>query len=421
MRGRQLDKPTSVAGHAPLRLFAAAVTLLLSATAQAAQPDVGQRIEVRVEDLPAPYASESAANPSRLIERTASATLKVPDGFAVNIFASGFDNPRWMTVAANGDVFVADARVGRIISLRDSDGDGRAEISETFAAGRRYPHGMAIRDGFLYVTDLDNIWRYDYRDGQLTASGRPKAMLPRGSLGGRGGHSTRTLAISPDGRRFYVAIGSRDNIAEEDTPRATVQEFDLDGGGQRTFASGLRNPVGIAFRPGGDELYVVVNERDGLGDEMVPDYLTRVEDGDFFGWPYAYLGPHPQPGFGRKRPDLVARTKVPDVLFRSHSAPLGLVFYDASGFPAEYRGDAFVALHGSWNAASPRGYMIARVPFENGRPAGDYEVFATGFWERGEKTAHVWGRPAGLAVAADGSLLIADDTGGVIWRISYAN
>ena len=199
------------------------------------------------------------------------------------------------------------------------------------------------------------------------------------------------------------------------------QVFDLDGGGQRTFASGLRNPVGIAFRPGGDALYVVVNERDGVGDEMVPDYLTRIEDGDFFGWPYAYLGPNPQPGYGDRRPDLVARTKLPDVLFRSHSAPIGLVFYDGKSFPDDYRGDAFVALRGSWNAAVPRGYMIVRVPFEDGRPAGGYQVFATGFWERGENTASVWGRPAGLAVAADGSLLIADDTGGVIWRISYAN
>lgn len=420
MRGRQLDHPTSVAGHEALRFLAAAGALLLAAaTAQAAQPGVGERIALRIEELPAPYASESVANPSRFIERTARTTLEVADGFAVNYFAFGLENARWMTVAPNGDVFVAEAEPGRITVLRDSDGDGQADIAHAFAVNHRYPHGMVIRNGYLYIADLDNIWRYGYSDGQLRAAERPQAMLRSGALGGRGGHRTRTLAISPDGRRFYVAIGSRANIAEEDAPRATVQEFGLDGGGQRTFASGLRNPVGIAFRPGGDELYVVVNERDGLGDELVPDFLTRIEDGDFFGWPYAYLGANPQPGYGHRRPDEVARTKLPDVLFLSHSAPLGLVFYDASGFPAEYRGDAFVALHGSWNAASPRGYMIARVPFENGRPAGYYEVFATGFWESGEKTAEVWGRPAGLAVAADGSLLIADDIGGVIWRISY--
>ena len=417
-----MDQPTSIAGHEALRFLAAAIALCLAAgppAAIAAQPEVGERIEVRVEDLPAPYASESVANPSTLIERTPSATLEVPDGFEANIFAFGLDNARWMTVAPNGDVFVAEARPGRITVLRDSDGDGRADIARAFTENHRYPHGMVIRDGYLYVTDLDNIWRYGYSDGQLRAMEPPRAMLLSGALGGHGGHITRTLAISPDGRRFYVAIGSRNNIAEEDPPRATVQEFDLDGGGQRTFASGLRNAVGIAFRPGSDDLYVVVNERDGVGDEMVPDFLTRIEDGDFFGWPYAYLGPNPQPGYGQRQPDEVARTKVPDVLFRSHSAPLGLVFYDAQGFPAAYRGDAFVALHGSWNAASPRGYMIVRVPFENDRPVGHYEVFATGFWERGEKTAQVWGRPAGLAVAGDGSLLIADDIGGVIWRVSY--
>ena len=422
MRGRELDQSTSAAGNAPLRILIAvalAATLFLSVNAEAAHPRVGDRIEVRADDMPNPYATLSAFNQGRIILRTSSATLKVPDGFEANIFAFGFNNARWMTVAANGDVLVADAKPGRVIVLRDSDGDGRADIAETFAAGHRYPHGMAILDGYLYVTDLDNIWRYDYSDGQLKASGKPKAMLPPGSLGGQSGHITRTLAISPDGARFYVAVGSRDNIAEEDPPRATVQEFALDGSGQRTFASGLRNPVGIAFRPGSDDLYVVVNERDGLGNELVPDYLTRIEDGDFFGWPYAYIGTHIQPGFSRKRPDQVARTKLPDVLFRSHSAPLGLVFYDASSFPADYRGDAFVALHGSWNAATPRGYMIARVPFVNGRPAGHYRVFATGFWERGESRAEVWGRPAGLAVAADGSLLIADDVGGVIWRISY--
>lgn len=421
MRGRQLDKPTGSTGYAPLRRLFAAAALLLAASpaALAAQPGVGERIEIRVEDLPAPYATSSVANGSRLIERTMSTTLKLPPGFEANYFAYGFEHARWITVAPNGDVFVADAGPGRIIVLRDEDGDGRADISRKFAANHNFPHGMVFHGGYLYVADLDNVWRYGYSDGQLHATASPQAMLKKGSLGTDSGHSTRTLAISPDGHRLYVAIGSEKNIAEEAPPRATVQEIDLLNGRQRTFASGLRNPVGIAFKPGSDDLYVVVNERDGLGDELVPDYLTRIQDGDFFGWPYAYLGPNPQPDYGERRPDLVAKTKLPDVLFRSHSAPLGLAFYDGERFPAEYRGDAFVALHGSWNAATPRGYMIARVPFENGRPAGYYEVFATGFWQRGEKIAQVWGRPAGLAVAGDGSLLIADDIGGVIWRVSY--
>ncbi len=421
MRGRQLDKPTSSTGNGPLRpLFAAAALLLASSHAVlAAQPGVGERIEIRVEDLPAPYATSSVSNGARYIERTASTTLEVPPGFEANYFAFGFDNARWMAVAPNGDVFVAEAGAGRITALRDSDGDGQADISRKFATNHNYPHGMVFHGGYLYVADVDNIWRYGHSDGQLRAQAKPQAMLKKGSLGRGRGHRSRTLAMSPDGQRLYVAIGSKNNLGEEALPRATVQEIDLVNGRQRTFASGLRNPVGIAFEPGGDDLYVVVNERDGLGDELVPDYLTRIRDGDFFGWPYAYLGPNPQPGYSDRRPDLVAKTKVPDVLFRSHSAPIGLAFYDGGSFPAEYRNDAFVALRGSWNAAIPRGYMIARVPFVNGRPAGHYQVFATGFWERGEKKAEVWGRPAGLAVAADGSLLIADDIGGVIWRVHY--
>ena len=216
-----------------------------------------------------------------------------------------------------------------------------------------------------------------------------------------------------------MAVGSAGNIGEERAPRAPVQVFEADGSNGRTFASGLRNPVGIAHYPGTDHLFVVVNERDGLGDELVPDYLTRVTEGDFFGWPYAYTGRNPQPGYADKRPDLVARSKTPDLLFRSHSAPLGLVFYDDEAFPKDYHGDAFVALHGSWNAAVPRGYMVVRVPFELGRPTGGYEAFATGFRAGGAQRAKVWGRPAGLAVAADGSLLIADDVADVIWRVSY--
>ena len=195
--------------------------------------------------------------------------------------------------------------------------------------------------------------------------------------------------------------------------------FDEVGGNQATFASGLRNPIGIDFHPDTAELYVVVAERDGMGDELVPDYFTRIRDGEFFGWPYAYIGPNPQPLLGEQRPDLVAASREPDVLFQSHSTPLGLVFYDGSSFPAGYRGDAFVALHGSFNTAEPRGYMVVRVPFEGGRPLGYYEAFATGFWVSGEDTANVVGRPVGLAVAKDGSLLVADDGGNRIWRISY--
>ena len=224
--------------------------------------------------------------------------------------------------------------------------------------------------------------------------------------------------LRPDGKRFFIAIGSESNIGEDPLPHASVQSFAADGSDQRTYASGLRNPVGIAFYPGTNDLYTVVNERDGLGDGLVPDFLTRLQEGGFYGWPYAYIGHHPQPDFP-SRPEMVAKTLTPDLLFQSHSAPLGLVFYEGSMFPAEYKGDAFVALHGSWNSAEPTGYKIVRVPFKDGRPQGYYENFLTGFWLGGTSPAQVWGRPAGLAVAADGSLLIADDAGGVVWRVSY--
>ncbi len=401
-------------------IFATVSILLFGEFALADHPEVGERIEVRPEDLPPPYATQSATNAPRRIARPAGATLSVPPGFRVNVFADGLDHPRWLAVTENGDVLLAEPRAGRVTLLRDGDGDGEAELVETFATGLQHPHGLAVRGEHLYVADVERVWRYRLRRGQTRATGNAQAVTRRGAFGSSGGHWTRNLVFSPDGGRFFVAIGSRSNIGEDPEPRATVQVFDSGGGNQRTFAAGLRNPVGIAFYPGSDDLWVVVNERDGLGDELVPDYLARVGDGDFFGWPYAYLGSNPQPGFADERPDLVARSRVPDLLFRAHSAPIGLVFYDAGQFPAEYRGDAFVALRGSWNAATPRGYMVVRVPFADGRPVGHYEAFATGFWAAGEKRAQVWGRPAGLAVAADGSLLIADDTGGVVWRVRYA-
>ena len=203
-------------------------------------------------------------------------------------------------------------------------------------------------------------------------------------------------------------------------PRATIQRFSIDGTHQETFVRGLRNPVGLAFYPGTEDLYTVVNERDGLGDGLVPDYLTRVQAGENYGWPYAYLGPHPDPDYGAKRPDLVAATATPDLLFEAHSAPLGLVFYQGMQFPTRYRGGAFVALHGSWNRAAPTGYKVVYVPFEKGRPKGGYDDFLVGFWAGGESTAKVWGRPAGVAVAKDGSLLVADDAGGAVWRVAFA-
>jgi glucose/arabinose dehydrogenase len=398
----------------------ALATLSSPAFAIGADQELGQRFFVDPATLPPPHATESVGNGPETVARPAGAALRVPPGFVAELVAEGLEHPRWMVVAANGDILLAEPKAARITLLRDADGDGRAELVRTFHEGFRAGHGLAIRDGFLYVGDVDGVWRLPYEPGDERARAAPEMITPPGALGGHRGHWTRNLAFSSDGSRLYVAIGSRANAAEEEPPRATIRVFAADGSGGRTFASGLRNPVGIAIRPGSDELWAVVNERDGLGDGLVPDYLARVREGAFYGWPYAYVGPNPDPDFGAKRPDLVAATVVPDVLFESHSAPLGLVFYDRAQFPDEYRGDAFVALHGSWNRSRPTGYKVVRVPFEDGRPEGGYENFAVGFWLEGEETARVWGRPAGLALGGDGSLLVADDAGGTVWRIRWA-
>ncbi len=353
------------------------------------------------------------------MRRPPDAGLRVPEDFRANLFADKLSHARWLAVAPNGDVFLAEPGLGIITLLRDANGSGQATLRATFAGGFEEPHGIAFRPGYIYIADIRAVWRIPYTDGDETAHGLPERVTPPEALGDGGGHWTRNIAFAPDGQHFYVSIGSSSNVAEDPEPRATVRVFNSDGSGGRTFASGLRNPVGIAIEPGTNDLFAVVNERDGLGDGLVPDYLTHLQDGGFYGWPYSYLGQHPQPRLAERRPDLVKRAIVPDLLFRSHSAPLGLVFYTGTQFPKEYQGDAFVALHGSWNSAKPTGYMVVRVPFRDGRPAGYSETFASGFWVAGETRAEVWGRPVGLAIAKDGSLLIADDVGNTVWRVSF--
>lgn len=401
-----------------LKTSAIAALLLLPALAPANGAEVpGQHFEVSPDELAAPYATPATASRSQAIVRPAGVTLSLPAGFSSNLFAEGLDHARWLAVAANGDVFLAEPMTGKITMLRDADGDGTAEMRTTYADGFERPHGLAFHDGALYVGDLQGVWRIAYNDGDTQARDRTMITEPGAFEGGsRLGHWTRNVTFGPDGR-MYVAIGSANNISIEPAPRATIQVFE--NGTLTTFASGLRNPVGIAFYPGTNDLYTVVNERDGLGDDLVPDYFTRVQPGGFYGWPYSYLGSHPDPEFGDQRPDLVDAAIVPDVLFESHSAPLGIVFYDGTQFPESYRGGAFVALHGSWNSSAPTGYKIVHVPFESGSPSGGYDNFALGFWPRGDGPAEVIGRPVGLALARDGSLLVADDAGNAVWRIAY--
>ncbi|HEY5337788.1 MAG TPA: PQQ-dependent sugar dehydrogenase [Rhizomicrobium sp.] len=375
----------------------------------------GKHFQLLPSEMPKPFATLAVENSSLTVPRPASVVPQVPKGFTVSVFADHLTNPRWMAVAPNGDVFLAQPSTGAITLLRDAGATGHATAT-VFADGFKKPHGLAFHDGALYVGDANAIWKLDYTDGALKA-GKKTRITKQQDLG-IGGHSTRDIAFGPDGT-LYLADGSGANVEEgEPAFRAAVSSVNPDGT-LSTFASGIRNPVGITFYPGTNTMWVSVNERDGLGDELVPDYLTHVEKGAFYGWPYAYTGHNPDPTFGAKRPDLVAKTVTPDLLFRSHSAPLGLVFYEGDQFPADYKGDAFVSLHGSWNNAHPTGYKVVRVHFAGGKPVGGYDDFVTGFYKTGTSPAQVWGRPAGLAVAKDGSLLIADDAGKTVWRVAY--
>jgi glucose/arabinose dehydrogenase len=382
---------------------------------------VGTQFQFSAAALPAPAEETSVANVSEPVARPAGALPNVPAGFAVSVFAEGLSHARYLAVMPNGDVMLAELDANKVTVLRDENGSGTTTKRFTFADHLYHPHGIEFHDGYVYIADLRAVWRYRWNEADGTAAGPAEQVTADGALGHySGGHFTRNITFAPDGKHFYVSIGSQSNIAEDGDPWATIKEFDAAGGPGRIYASGLRNPIGIGFYPGTDTLFAVVNERDGLGDGLVPDYLTSVKQGGFYGWPYSYLGQHKQPGpLGDKRQDLASRAIVPDVLFQSHSAPLSLDFYQGKQFPAEYRGDAFVSLHGSWNSSAPTGYKIVRVRFKDGKPLGGYENFMTGFWLKGTNPAQVWGRPVGLATAADGSLLIADDVGQRVWRVAW--
>ena len=408
----------------------AAGAAVFSAGAAGAADHPGQKFQISPASLAKPNATPAVANESTSIPRPAGTMPEVPKGFQVSAFADNLSDARWMAVASNGDVFLAEppggysAKAGgKITVLRDSNNDGKADQRFTFlpaSAGFVYPHGLAFHDGYLYVGDVRGIWRFPYKDGQTSAGKAEKVTSKVADLAPKNGHITRNIAFGPDGG-LYLALGSKDNISDA-KPGAQVFKINADGS-MSEFASGIRNPVGIAFAPGTSNLYVVTNERDGLGDDLPPDYLTSVKQGGFYGYPYAYIGKNPDPVWGPKDPGgKVASTITPDVLFHAHSAPTGLVFYTGSNFPAEYKNDAFVSLHGSWNDGNPTGYKVVRVHFQNGKPVNGYENFATGFWNgmgNPGEPAKVWGRPVGLAVAKDGSLLIADDTANVVWRVTY--
>jgi glucose/arabinose dehydrogenase len=387
-------------------------------------------------------------NIARAVGWAADATPIAAPGLAVEAFATGLDHPRWLYVLPNGDVLVAEtnapprpddakgirgwimkrvmARAGaaslsadRISLLRDADGDGRAELKTTFVSGLTSPFGMALVDRDFYVANTDAIVRFDYEPGATAISSPPDPVvdLPAGM---RNHHWTKNLIASPNGALLYVTVGSNSNVAEngmeEESNRAAILEVSPGTRQARVFASGLRNPNGLAWEPTTGALWTTVNERDGLGDDLVPDYLTAVQPGGFYGWPYSYFGAHVDRRVEPQRPDLVAAAIVPDYALGAHPAALGLAFYEGGALPAQYRGGAFIGLHGSWNRSELAGYKVIFVPFAAGRPAGPPEDVLTGFLSDDDKRA--FGRPAGVAVDPHGGLLVADDVGNAVWRVT---
>lgn len=393
-----------------------------------------------LQQLPQPFHTPWFRKGTRVVAMPDGHQLTVPQGFMVNVFADKLQLPRFMALAPNGDVFLAEPLrdAARITVLRDADHDGVAETRETFATGLNRPFGLAFWKHYLYVGNNDSVVRFAYKAGQTVAAGPPEKVvdLPPSDAAldqdtanrlkialnqTRGyNHWTRNVTFNPAGTKMYVTVGSATNATpESDQRRAAINEYNPDGTAHRVFASGLRNPVGLAYLPGTNTLWTSVNERDQLGDDLVPDYITSVRDGGFYGWPYSYIGQHLDPTVNAPRPDLVAQAIVPDVLLPSHSAALGLIFYTGTQFPTGYRNSAFVALHGSINRSKLSGYAVVRVPFRDGKPAGPPEDFLSGFIARDDEDKEAWGRPVGLLQMPDGSLLVSDDGGNRVWRVSY--
>ncbi len=403
---------------------AAAVAAILGVAAAQGAPPVA---------LPEPYATPSSAKIAKPVGWPADAAPHAPQNFRVAAYARGLNHPRSLLVLPNGDVLVAEARgayppspgrpsANRVTLLRDSTGAGVADQQFALIEDVVRPYGLALRRDRLYVAGSDAVYSCPFLVGQTRLHGECRAIVALPDDDGHG-HWTRNLAFSPDESALYIAVGSRTNVDEEHVDdkvpeRAAILVAKPNGQGLHVYANGLRNPVGLAFEPASGRLWTAVNERDHLGDELVPDYLTSVREGAFYGWPYAYFGAHEDPRKKGEHPELVARAVVPDYALDSHVAPLGLAFYGRAQFPKNYRGGAFVALHGSWNRSSFVGYKVVFVPFANGRPAGPAEDFLGGFVKDAD-ASEVYGRPAGVAVATDGSLLVADDDGDTVWRVVF--
>ena len=431
-----------------------AVPLILAATVALADPTLtgaaafgdwttdapGVRRLITPDALPAPDVASPANNPPTVQPMPADARLKVPPGFAVTLFASHLTGPRTIRVAPNGDIFVVESAANRVHVFRAADGAATPSADSIFADGLNNPSGLAFFPPgpfplYVYVSEPGRIVRFPYRTGDLKATG-----LATSVLGGMPteGHNTRDILFSPDGTLIYIAMGTASNAGEglaTKTPdeiapieallgvgsawdaeqgRGSVFTFGADGRDGKDFANGIRNCSGMALQPATGNVWCATNERDGLGDNVPPDYVSRIKPGAFYGWPWFYIGSNQDPRHAGERADLAGKVTVPDILLQAHSAPLALAFYDGTAFPAEYRGDAFATLHGSWNRGKPTGYKVVRLVMKDNLPTGEYEDFLTGFVSNGT----VWGRPTGIAVAHDGALLVSEDGNGTIWRVA---
>ncbi|MES2371085.1 MAG: sorbosone dehydrogenase family protein [Bacteroidota bacterium] len=407
-----------------LTLIAALILTISFVDAQkkpaAKKPEPKKKIE-----LPEPFATESVKRNSKVIGWPEGKTPIAPAGFVVTKFADKLNSPRWFYVTPNGDILVSESQTNRkkstndIILFRDTNGDGKPDVRETFMKDLNQPLGMLVYKNWFYVGNTDGVYRWPYKAGQLQITGAGEKILEL-PAGGYNNHWTRNLIMNAEGTKIYVTVGSGSNVAEHgmdnEIRRANILEINPDGSGERIVAGGLRNPVGLAWQPGTKILWTAVNERDNLGDDLVPDYMTSIKDGGFYGWPFAYFGPNEDPRMKGLRPDLVAKTLVPDVPLGAHTASLGLAFYTKNAFPKKYLNGAFVGQHGSWNRSVFSGYKVVFVPFTHGKP-GVPEDFLTGFMASEEKN-EVYGRPVGVFVLADGSLLVADDSGNTIWKVS---
>jgi glucose/arabinose dehydrogenase len=424
-------------------LLAAFVLLSHSSNAQTTpkatvKTGIGNTIE-----LPEADTKASKTNFSKVVPWPEGQTPTAPEGFVVTRFADGMKSPRNIVIAPNGDVIavlsnsqrtkveqaaneisgkakteVAGKSVNTIMLFRDADKDGKPELITTFLTGLNQPYGAAFIGNSFYVANTDGVYVYPYKTGDTEIKGAGKKILEL-PAGGYNNHWTRNLIVNAAKTKVYVSVGSGSNVAERgldnEIRRANIIEINPDGTGEKIYGSGLRNPVGMAWAPGTNALWTAVNERDGLGDDLVPDYITSVKEGAFYGWPFSYFGQNEDPRLKGQNPALVAKALVPDIPVGSHTASLGLAFYTAKKFPAKYQGGVFIGQHGSWNRSELVGYKVAFIPFKQGKPSGKLEDFLTGFVKDNKE---VYGKPVGVAVAQDGALLVADDVSGIIWRVA---